>query len=44
MLHDKQCIGNWKFEVDGVRAHFLPANKGTKVSMHILHAFPGLIT
>ena len=32
MLHDKQYSRDQTFEVD------------TKVSMHTLHAFPGLIT
>ena len=44
MLHDKQCSEDWTFEVDGVLAYFSPTNMGTKVSMHTLHAFPGLIT
>ena len=44
MLHDKQCGGGWTFEVDGVQVHFLLANKGTKVGMHALRAFLGLIT
>ena len=44
MLHDKQCRLGWSFEVDGVEAYFSPTSKETKVSMHTLHAFPGLIT
>ena len=44
MLHDKQCSEDRTYEGDGVRVFFLPTNKGTKVSMHTLHAFPGLIT
>ena len=44
MLYDKQCSDDWTFEVDGVQAYFSRENEGTKVSMHTLHAFPGLIT
>ena len=44
MLHDKQCSQGWTFDVDDVQAYFSCANKGTKVSRHTLHAFPGLIT
>ena len=44
MLHDKQCSWDRIFEVDDVQAYFSRTNKGTKVSMHTLHAFPGLIT
>ena len=44
MLHDEQCSGGRAFEVDGVQIYFSLTNMGTKVSMHTLHAFPGLIT
>ena len=44
MLNDKQCRGDGTYEGDGVQVAFLPTNKGKKVSMYTLHAFPGLIT
>ena len=43
MLHDKQCSGDYKVGVDGVRANFSLASEGTKVSIHALDALLGLI-
>ena len=43
MLHDTPCNQEQTLEVDGTSVDFSLASKGTKVSMHALHALLLLI-
>ena len=44
MLHDAPCRYEELLEVDGFPVVFSLASERTKVSMHALHTFLGLIT